>query len=772
MNDVISTMTWCALQVSLLALIGVTIASLIARRSAPLACSVLFSAASTAAVLTVLAPLPIHSLFVVNAGRDSLEHDAAQSRSAQLSLSISDSKTAAATLESTAHLMFDPRGLLVGLQSVARRVEILEEQHRPIVYGSSLLLLAMISLGLLRLTAEVLHVLRTRRASMALDNAALLGEVNVAATNLGCRMVPDVRVHPEFSDAAIIGWFRPMLILPREWDEWTACEQRAVITHEIAHIVRHDAPWRMMASCVLAMHFYNPIVHWLLRRAVLYQELSTDQMAAEVMGRRDYLRSLSSLAIRRDDQWGRNVSPRILPVFSGHLIKRIKVLHSKEGIRAMNSRRGRTAASAVISAAFLVAGLAAIATRGIAQSPPDESKPKLTVQPVSTRGNLNISRPTTPRTANEMFHRQPLDPETVGSSNPYGMVVIRVRELFENPAMQPYRAALNDIFSSQFAAAAKLKTAPAINVDTIEWIAARPCFTTKSATDTTKSKVMFGAGGFIIKLNQPLDLNHWINQNAIEISKFTLECDQPSQTMDVYQFTSAVLGPVPIQFWMQDPLTIQISSKGTAITADTKLSDLDLSPKPPLSTSNVTITNFVPGATETNSWAEPWNRIDGGLFSVVMPKCDNSGALADFKNRADLQTESYRSIGRRYEELCALCLMTGISLDIARETPQVSIRVSMVHSSPESAAKSEGNLKALLELWQTELTEYLNRSGNEPDRMSSFVQVELMKSLFEAASYEINKVDDASTELRINASVPFAKLFAAAVVSDKVEKVD
>lgn len=756
MNDLISTLVWCTLQVSLLSLIGVTVAALIARRSAPLACSVLFSAASVAALLTAMAPLPIHGLFAIDLRHDNPVSLSDRTHVPESPLKSGSSFTAKSSV-SEQNLGLDPVSMLTALQSVAKGVRTFEQQHRPIIHGTSLLLLAIISLGFLRLFAEMRYVLRTRQSSIPVDSPSVLNDVKSALVALQCSTIPEVRVHREFNDAAVIGWLRPMLILPHDWKQWNACEQRAVITHEVAHIVRHDAPWRLMASCVLAMHFYNPIIHWLLRRAVLYQELSTDQMAADLIGRQDYLRSLSSLAIRRDDQWGRNVSTRVLPVFSGHLIRRIKVLHSKEGIRAMNRRRGHTVTSAFISAAFLAAGLAAIATRGIAQSPPDKAKPKLTLLPASIKRNLNL-RLSNPTPTNEMFHRGPIDPKVVGSSNPYGMAVLRVRELLAKPEIQPHCGLLNAWISEQLKTALHLKTAPAIRADGIEWIAARPCLTTKTAPNSTKSSIMFGAGGFVFKLSHELDLRAWLEEDAPGIKRYALQGDHPGQTVDVYEVTSALAGPIPIQFWMKDSTTLQICSRGTSIESLTKLSDMDLSPQRMESRDGVKITNNLVNQHETTEWSAVWNRIDCGLGSVLLPKCDNSGLLADFKNHPDFQTTSNQLMGRLYEELCSLCRMTGVSFDFGGENHRIGIRVSLIHSSVESAHRSETIVRELLPLL---LSEYerrsleLNRGRQHHDMAKK--QVELLTAMFSAAVYTVSQPEQDSAELLITTEFPLAK---------------
>jgi hypothetical protein len=42
--------------------------------------------------------------------------------------------------------------------------------------------------------------------------------------------------------------------------------------------------WRCFASSILAMHFFNPLVYWLLYRMMLYQDLAADAVGQMLSG--------------------------------------------------------------------------------------------------------------------------------------------------------------------------------------------------------------------------------------------------------------------------------------------------------------------------------------------------------------------------------------------------------------------------------------------------------------------------------------------------------
>ena len=84
---------------------------------------------------------------------------------------------------------------------------------------------------------------------------------------------------------------------------WTAEERRAVLAHEIAHVVRNDFLAWIFAQIGLVFHFYHPLVHWLAGRLRLEQELAADAAAAAVSGgQQAYLKMLAELALRQPDR--------------------------------------------------------------------------------------------------------------------------------------------------------------------------------------------------------------------------------------------------------------------------------------------------------------------------------------------------------------------------------------------------------------------------------------------------------------------------------------
>ena len=100
----------------------------------------------------------------------------------------------------------------------------------------------------------------------------------------------------------VIGILRPVIYLPTDLGE---DEAEYLIEHERAHIRRGDLIYKLFAVISVAVHWFNPLV-WI--SFVLFcrdMEMGCDEIVLERLGvgiRKDYSRSLVSLAKRNDDR--------------------------------------------------------------------------------------------------------------------------------------------------------------------------------------------------------------------------------------------------------------------------------------------------------------------------------------------------------------------------------------------------------------------------------------------------------------------------------------
>ncbi len=164
--------------------------------------------------------------------------------------------------------------------------------------------------------------------------AELLASFNVSRS-IELRQIP-LRCSP-----ATVGWWRPVIILPSDWQTWSDDERRAVLAHEIAHIARHDFAIGLLAQLAVALHFYNPLVHWLARHLRLEQEMAADVWGAQLAGgRQRYLATLAEMALHTDDAPLAWAAQPFLPT-RGTLMRRIEMLHQESGLTSLSVSRMR-----------------------------------------------------------------------------------------------------------------------------------------------------------------------------------------------------------------------------------------------------------------------------------------------------------------------------------------------------------------------------------------------------------------------------------------------
>ena len=138
---------------------------------------------------------------------------------------------------------------------------------------------------------------RRRRRSRA-ANAALLALCRDVERRLGLRRAIGYLECDWLEAPAMIGWLRPVILLPVHALTGLSQEQlRAVIAHELAHVRRLDAFVNLFQIIAEALLFYHPALWWLNRRIRAKRELACDEVAVSLTGDRlDYARALALMA--------------------------------------------------------------------------------------------------------------------------------------------------------------------------------------------------------------------------------------------------------------------------------------------------------------------------------------------------------------------------------------------------------------------------------------------------------------------------------------------
>jgi beta-lactamase regulating signal transducer with metallopeptidase domain len=363
MNDLGIGLVWLAVQVTIVALAGLGLTSLAARRAPAAGASAALTALAATALLAVLVCCPLPSWWAwdlspppavaVAPGNVMTEHDGD---------APAEWPNPAATSSPGGGLQL--AGLLSALRNLGRR-SARGAAADPSSQGWPAVVVALAAtgtaLGLLRLLLGLWAIRHSRQRSRPVAEPDLLRLVEELRAVLGVERPVAVREATDLRTAATVGWRRPVLLLPADWHGWTDGQRRAVVAHELAHIRRGDFAAWLLARLSAALHFWHPLVHVLAGRLQLQQELAADAAAAPLAGgRRAYLRALAELALRADGRAHGWPAPAFLSR-KGTLLRRIEMLRVTDDRVPPGASRTRRRLTLAL---FLALTLTASALRG------------------------------------------------------------------------------------------------------------------------------------------------------------------------------------------------------------------------------------------------------------------------------------------------------------------------------------------------------------------------------------------------------------------------
>ncbi|MDA1015113.1 MAG: M56 family metallopeptidase [Planctomycetota bacterium] len=237
------------------------------------------------------------------------------------------------------------------------------------------LLMGVAGLAMARLLIGLLATIRLHRESRVLSDERLV-ELTRELAGPGHEMA--LRVSDRIDAPCVSALSRRCIYLPASWPALSDAELAASIAHELGHLHRHDAAFRLAAQVATALQVFNPFSHGLLRQLVLGQELAADRWAAEKVGSRRYVQGISQLALRLDA--ADSIKTRRPMGFgmshsSSFLIRRIKML--RKGMLDQPSQNGVVAQGmavlSVVAVSLIAASWAVSADEPIDKKTSDEN---------------------------------------------------------------------------------------------------------------------------------------------------------------------------------------------------------------------------------------------------------------------------------------------------------------------------------------------------------------------------------------------------------------
>jgi beta-lactamase regulating signal transducer with metallopeptidase domain len=435
------------------------------------------------------------------------------------------------------------------------------------------LAIGLAGLGLLRSASSWMVVQMARMRSRRLLSPELLKILDELRAELGCRKPIDIRECEGIGSGATIGWLRPTILLAPDWPLWSAAERRAVLAHEIAHVARRDFMGRLVARLAIAIHWYHPVLHWLVRRLELRQEMAADALASpSVGGRANYRRCLAALALKMDAY-----AVGMMPTFLSRprtLLRRIAMLRVTEGTQT-NPRRWLAVA--------IIGVLSFIALGFHGRTPEVLAKPP--VAPADARPPLDVSQ----------VQWGKADKDAVG------YYALRVDELLKLPGIdrqcQEVVALLEQGFGSKLP----------LRLQDIEQIAGRISFKVDAAKAAPNHSVMMSLT--MIRFNLDIDWKAAIEEifTKAKVCKYKGETYYQVESTELLR---SVLGPEKtLHFYPINARTLLFLESEDVVkqSIDAKKND---KPKP--------------------SWSDDWRQVDGGMLAIVFtdPRRRMDGKLA------------------------------------------------------------------------------------------------------------------------------------------------
>jgi beta-lactamase regulating signal transducer with metallopeptidase domain len=154
----------------------------------------------------------------------------------------------------------------------------------------------------LRLAFGLLVIEYLRRRNLIALPDTLVARFRALQQRLGVQRLIRYRECAQISAPAVIGFFRPIVLIPMRALTGLSPEQlEAVIAHELGHIKRFDVAVNFFQVIAETLFFFHPAVWWLNKRIRADREDCCDDIAVNAAGGRlGYAKALATMATWRN----------------------------------------------------------------------------------------------------------------------------------------------------------------------------------------------------------------------------------------------------------------------------------------------------------------------------------------------------------------------------------------------------------------------------------------------------------------------------------------
>ncbi len=155
------------------------------------------------------------------------------------------------------------------------------EPGRPVPRSHTIPLAAIwiagIAAVLLHFAWSRIGLLRLRRQAIP-ARESLAGLARCLRGRMGLRKPVEVLEIETLTTPVTWGILRPVILIPSVAAEGDPERLRAILTHELAHIARHDSLWQVLGQAACALYWFHPLAWLADRRALALRERAADDL--------------------------------------------------------------------------------------------------------------------------------------------------------------------------------------------------------------------------------------------------------------------------------------------------------------------------------------------------------------------------------------------------------------------------------------------------------------------------------------------------------------